>query len=173
MIETKDLILRQGRDTDWSDLSRNLWRQESVFQFLFSRASPTEEAARQKTMAYVQMHREVSTEFFVIEKSTTQAIGIAGIKQITPGIYTVTDIALGPSFTGRGYGKQILTALAELAFYHYHASELFYCCFQQNQISRKLALSCGFQYIRSEEAELQKDNAAVILDKYRRKNNHV
>lgn len=173
MVETKDLILRQGNEEDWTDLYHNLWKHDSVFRFLFSRPSPTQEAARKKTAAYAQMHREVSTEFFVIEKASMQAIGIAGIKQITSGIYTVTDIALGPAFSGRGYGKQILTALTELAFFQYQANELHYSCFQQNEASRKLALSCGFQFFCSMESEVQKDHKSVMLDYYRRYRNHV
>lgn len=173
MLETKDLILRPGTAGDWEALYLNLWSQEAVFQYLFSRPSPTPESAKKKTEAYTQMHQEVPTEFFVVEKASMQPIGIAGIKQLTPRIFTVTDIAIGPAFSGRGYGKQILSVLTELAFTKQDAQELQYSCFTQNEISKKLARSCGFTYSHSEEAELLKNGKPVLLDYFRKENPYV
>lgn len=172
-LETKDLILRKGRDDDWEDLYQNLWNQESVFRCMFSRPSPSPEAARKRTAAYVEMHQLTETEFFVIEKASAQAIGIAGIKKMGSGSYTVTDIAIGPQFSGHGYGKQILSALAELAFSELHAEKLLYNCFAQNEISKRLAVSCGFVYSHSGIAELQKNGKNVLLAYYRRENHNV
>ena len=163
MIETKDLILRQGSADDWQDLYRNLWSQEEVFRYMFKKTCPTEEHAAARTGAYAVMHEEVKTEFFVIEKASGQAIGIAGIKELKPGKWTITDIVLGPDFQGKGYGKQIVTALLHLAF-ELGATEVAYDCFTQNVASKRLALSCGFAYSYSEEAELMKNGKKVILD---------
>lgn len=164
-METKDLILRQGSADDWQDLYRNLWSREKVFRYLFSKPSPDEEAGRKRTALYSQMHKEVKTEFFVCEKASGQVIGIAGIKELKPGSWTVTDIAIGPDFHGQGYGKQIITALLNLAFEH-GATEVAYDCFTQNSASKQLALSCGFAYTHSEEAEQMKNGEKVILDYY-------
>jgi len=165
MIEIKDLILRQGSADDWQDLYRNLWSREEVFQYMFNKPSPDEEAGRKRTALYVEMHKEVKTEFFVCEKSSGQAIGIAGIKELKLGKWTITDIAIGPDFHGKGYGKQIVTALLNLAF-ELGATEVAYDCFAQNEASKRLALSCGFAYSYSEEAELMKNGEKVILDYY-------
>ncbi len=164
-IEAKDLILRQGLADDWQDLYRNLWSREEVFRYMFSKPSPDEEAGRKRTTAYAQMHKEVKTEFFVCEKASGQAIGIAGIKELKPGCWTVTDIAIGPGFHGKGYGKQIVTALLNLAF-EQGAAEVEYDCFTENAASKQLALSCGFIYSHSKEAELMKNGEKVILDYY-------
>ncbi len=170
MIETNDLILRHGSVDDWQDLYRNLWSRGEVFRYMFTKPSPNEEQAMKKTAAYAEMHKEVKTEFFVYDKVTKQAIGIAGLKEIQPSVYTVTDIALCPEFHGNGYGKQILTAFSLLAFDELGASELHYDCFKQNEVSKRLALSCGFIYTHSEEAELTKDGEKVILDYYHKRN---
>lgn len=164
-VNTKDLILRQGAADDWRDLYRNLWSHEEVFQYMFKNPCPSEEHAAARTGAYAVMHEEVKTEFFAIEKASRQAIGIAGIKELKPGKWTVTDIALGPHFQGKGYGKQIVTALLNLA-YELGATEVAYDCFTQNAASKQLALSCGFTYSHSEEAELMKNGEKVILDYY-------
>lgn len=165
-IATKDLILKQGSPDDWKDLYRNLWSQESVFRYMFTHASLTEEAGQKRTAAYVKMQAEVKTEFFVYAKPSGQAIGIAGIKEIQPGVFTVTDIAIGPAFTEKGYGKQILSALVDFAFEKENADVLLYDCFTQNTASKQLAQSCGFVYSHSKEAELQKDGETVILEYY-------
>ena len=162
-IEAKDLILRQGSADDWQDLYRNLWRREEVFRYMFKNPCPSEEHAAARTGAYAVMHEEVKTEFFVIEKASGQAIGIAGIKELKPGRWTITDIAIGPNFQGKGYGKQIVTALLKLAF-ELGATEVAYDCFTQNAVSKQLALSCGFTYSHSEEAKLMKNGKKVILD---------
>ena len=167
MIETKDLILRQGSADDWRDLYRNLWSREEVFRYMFSKPSPDEDAARKKTAAYAEMHKEVKTEFFVCEKASGQAIGISGIKELKPGYWTITDVAIGPGFHGKGYGKQIVNALLTLAFEEHGAIEVAYDCFAQNMISKRLALSCGFVYSHSEEAELIKNGEKVLLDYYK------
>lgn len=171
MLETKDLILRQGKKEDWQELYQNLWSREEVFHYLFSKASSNEEAARVKTAAYAEMHQSVPTEFFVYEKASGQAMGIAGTKELSAGKFTVTDIAIGPDFSGRGYGKQVLNALSQLAFEKYGAEVLQYSCFAENQRSRNLALSCGFLYSHSEKAELTKDGKAVVLDQFYKKKN--
>lgn len=163
MIETKDLILRQGTADDWQDLYRNLWSREEVFRYMFKAPCSSEEHAAARTAAYSVMHEEVKTEFFVCEKASGQAVGIAGIKELRPGKWTVTDVAIGPNFQGRGYGKQIVTALLNLAF-ELGATAVSYDCFTQNLASKQLALSCGFAYSHSEEAELMKDGEKVILD---------
>ena len=165
MIETKDLILRKGSADDWRDLYRNLWSREEVFRHMFNKPCSGEEAGRKRTILYAQMHEEAKTEFFVWEKVSCQVIGIAGIKELKPGKWTVTDVAIGPDFQGKGYGKQIVAALVNLAF-EMGATEVAYDCFSQNTASKQLALSCGFTYSHSEQAELMKNGEKVILDYY-------
>ncbi len=167
MLETKDLTLHEGSADDWQDLYKNLWSRPEVFTYMFSKPCADEKAAKLKTEAYAEMHKEVKTEFFVYDKRTKQAIGIAGIKEMSQGIFTVTDIAISPEFQGNGYGKQIVNALVNLAFNQYNASEVLYDCFAENATSKALALACGFVYSHSAEAELKKNGKTVILDYYR------
>lgn len=166
MLETRDLILKQGSANDWRSLYYNLWRHEEVFRYMFNKPCVSEEDGEKRTVAYVRMHEDVKTEFFVYEKASSQAIGIAGIKELSPGCFTITDIAIGPAFQGKGYGKQILKALLSLAA-EKQAVEVMYDCFKQNVVSKQLALSCGFTFSHSAEAELLKNGEEVILEYYR------
>ena len=163
LLETQDLLLRQGKPEDGPQLYRNLWSREEAFSYLFSKLSPDLEAGCKKTAAYAQMHREVPTEFFVEEKASGQCIGIAGIKELSPGEWTVTDITIGPDFQGKGYGKQILAVLKSYALHSRNAQVLRYECFAENYSSRALALSCGFSYTGKKQAELPKNGRPVTL----------
>ncbi len=167
MIETADLLLRSGSPEDGDALWRNLWRHEDVFAYLFSRPSPDREHALRRTAAYTQMHTEVPTEFFVIERSSGEAIGIAGVKPLAPGHWTITDVALSPFFQGRGYGRQIIDALTELAFQS-GAEDVAYDCFCGNERSRRLALRCGFRFMGVHQAESLKNGREVLLERYLR-----
>lgn len=124
---------------------------------MFSSPSTTAEDAQKRTAAYVAMHREAAAEFFAYEKTSGQAIGIAGIKELKPDYWTVTDITIGPAFLGKGYGKQILTVLRDLAFKKCGAVELAYDCFAENKGSKQLALSCRFVFSYSKKADLRKN----------------
>ena len=165
-LVTPDLLLKSGSAEDHQALYRELWSCEEVFRFLFSRPCADEDAGRKKTAAYAEMHRTVPTEFFVYRRDTGEAAGIAGIKELSPGSWTVTDIAISPEIQGRGCGRQILTALLHLAFTELHAKELRYSCFAQNLVSKHLAESCGFVYTHTEETELPKTGGTVLLDHY-------
>lgn len=165
MLETRDLMLKSGDSSDWEDLYETFWSRAEVFAYLFQNPCQTPEAAERKTAAYAAMHREVPTEFFVYEKASQKAIGIAGLKRMAPGLFTVTDVAIGPDFWGRGYGTQILNALTKLAAV-LDAERVLYHCFQQNTPSRCLALSCGFHYIKAEDAGLLKNGDPVQMDHF-------
>lgn len=165
MLETENLILHSGSPNDWESLYTHFWSKPEVFTCLFQKPCLTPETARKKTAAYAQMHRQVPTEFFVYEKSTGDAIGLAGIKAYSPTLYTVTDIALGPDFCRRGYGRQILQALTQYAL-KLGAERILYNCFRENLPSQCLATACGYRHFKTEEAELKKDGETVWLDYY-------
>lgn len=148
MIETESLILKSGSASDWESMYAHFWSKPGVFTYLFQNPCLTPEAARKKTAAYAEMHNQVSTEFFVYEKNSGNAIGLSGIKCYSPGLYTVTDIALGPDYCHRGYGRQILDALTRLAV-NLDAERILYECFQENLPSHRLACSCGYRYFKN------------------------
>ena len=45
----------------------------------------------------------------------SKAIGFAGMKEIEPGVFEDTGIAVGPDYVGKGYGTEILSAFIEEA----------------------------------------------------------
>ena len=112
MYVSPDLILRKPRFQDWHDLYRNLWsREESARYMLWDvTRSPEDAMARmERTIAFQAVHQA----WIVEEKASGQAIGFAGMQQVSPAVWEDIGIAIGPEFVGRGYGKQIIFGLCE------------------------------------------------------------
>lgn len=144
MLETKDLILRKAVFEDWQDIYANVWRHAETARCMFWRVTESEEDARdrmRRTLAYEEANEYA---LFVYEKSRGKAIGFAGMRELDPGVWEESGVALGPDYVGRGYGGQILDALTRAAF-SLGAKEFRASCREQNERSRRLILSRGFR----------------------------
>ena len=151
MPETKDLILRKAVLDDWQDLYQNIWSQPESAKYMVWNVTTSKEAAierMERTVAYQAAH---AYHWTVVEKRSGQAIGWAGMELRAPDIYGETGIAIGPAFTGKGYGKQILNMLTNYARDTLGAKQFVTCCRRENLASKKMQLSCGFSYTHSEE----------------------
>jgi len=169
MPETKDLILRKAVLEDWQAMYRNIWSRPESAKYMVWRITESEEAAvsrMERTIAFQAAHDHHWT---VVEKASGQAIGWAGMEEQAPGVWGETGIALGPAFTGKGYGTQILMLLTDYARDNLGAKRFVACCRRENLISRKLQLSCGFTYTHSEEVFHPRDKIPYILDHYEKK----
>lgn len=148
-METPDLLLRKARLEDWRDLYRNVWSRPEAARHMLWRISENEQEARERmerTAAFQQDH----DVYLIIEKKSGQAIGYAGLEQIGPQSFQEAGIVIGPDFTGRGYGKQILALLLDWAA-ALGGREFFYSTRAANEASRALALCCGLVYGHSEQ----------------------
>lgn len=166
MLETKDLILKKGVIDDWKPLYENFWRQEETARYMLWSAKKTEEEGLEMTKGAIEFQQVNPTAYFVYEKKSGQPIGIAGMKEMEPGVFEDSGIGVGPAFVGKGYGKQILSALIEQAFVEYQADKFIYSCFQKNVASAKLALSQGFHYVRSESCVDRRNGQPYKMDYY-------
>lgn len=80
MIETKDLIIKKGQQTDWKDMYYNLWRHEESAKYMLWDVTTSEEEAikrMERTVAFEVTHPYA---WLVYEKKTSQAIGFAGLE---------------------------------------------------------------------------------------------
>lgn len=111
MLETKDLILKKADFTDWKSIYKNLWSHAESAKYMLWRPIHTKEEAQARMHKNItcMMHNELA--WFVYEKRSNEAIGFAGMEKIDCNVYKDTDIAIGPQYTRKGYGKQILQAL--------------------------------------------------------------
>lgn len=149
-LETKDLILRKPDFADWQDLYRNLWSREESARFMFWEVTRSEANAKDRMRRTIR-YQATRPVWVVYEKARGCAIGFAGMVETSPGVYEDAGIALGPEFTGKGYGKQILNALTDHAFGALRASRFLCACRTENIPSRRMILGCGFRYTHTEQ----------------------
>ena len=69
------------------------------------------------------------------------------MREAEPGVYEETGICVAVKCQNRGFGKEILGALLELAFVHYEGERFIYAFMQHNIRSKNVCLRHGFQYL--------------------------
>lgn len=146
ILEGKDILLKKASFGDWEDIFRNLWCRPESARYMLWDPTFTEEEARarmERTLAFQQREKYA---FFVYEKAGGKAIGFAAMKEIEKGVFDVMGIALGPAFTGRGYGRQVLELLIREAFEKAGAEKFLASCRTQNLPSHFLQRKCGLVF---------------------------
>lgn len=164
MLETKDLIIKKGEQKDWRDMYHNLWKHSESARYMLWNVTTSEEEAQarmERTIAYEANH---DYAWLVYEKQSGQAIGFAGLEVEEGQVCKETGIAIGPAFTGKGYGKQILNALTCFARDELGAKKFIAGCRTSNLISHNLQMSCGFRYSHSEKKEDPRNGEAYVLE---------
>jgi RimJ/RimL family protein N-acetyltransferase len=171
VLETKDLIIKKAELSDWPDIYRNLWQHEESAKHMLWGVTKTEEDAKIRIQKTIAHQEKTPFSYFVYEKKDGQAIGFAGMMEIAPNVYEDTGIAIGPAFVRKGYGRQILMALVNLAFEELGATKFVASCRSQNDASRQLQLACGFVYSHSEDRTDPRNGMPYVLEFYELENN--
>lgn len=166
MLETKDLLLNKARFEDWADLYHNVWSRPETARYMLWSVTTSEEAARARMERTLNFQREHEA-YTVYQKDTGRAIGFAGMVEPEPGVWEDTGVAVGPEYVGRGYGRQILTALVERAFGELGGNTFIASCRGENAPSRGTILSCGFTFTHTEPRTDPRDGADYVLEFYR------
>jgi len=163
-LETQDLIMKKARLEDWPDMYRNIWSHEESARYMHWSVTTSEEEAVERMKRTIDFEKKEKYALLVYEKSTGQAIGFAGMCEREPGVFEDMGIAIGPAFTGRGYGKQILNALLDEAFNKCGAHKFIASCWKQNLASHYLQISCGFKFSHYEERVDRRNGEKYILE---------
>lgn len=166
MPETPDLLLCHPKFADWRDMYRNVWSREETAKHMLWKVTRTEEEARQRMARSIAHQQKNPTCWFVYERASGQAIGFAGMLPVSQGIWEDCGIALGPDFTGRGYGKQLLNLLTDYARRELGAVKFIASCRSRNAPSRGMILSCGFRFTHSEDRTDPRTNLPYVLEFY-------
>ena len=166
MLETADLILDKGCIEEWKAMYENVWRHEETARYMMWRPKKTEQEGFEMTQGFLAFQEANPTVYFVYEKKSGMPIGYAGMKEMRKGVFEDSGIAVGPRFTGKGYGKQILRALLKQAFAELGAQKFIYSCWAENIPSNKLALSEGLSLTRAEETVDPRSGKTFIMNYY-------
>ena len=172
MLYTKDLILDKAKFDDWYDMYINLWSHDISAKYMLWNTTKSEEDAIVRINKTIEHQKRNPYAYNVYEKKSGKAIGFAGMIKIAENVYEDTGIAIGPSFVGKGYGKQILMALVHQAFEELGAEKFVASCRSQNIASRQLQLSCGFKYAYSESRVDPRNGNTYVLEFYELRNNY-
>ena len=164
-IETKDLYLAKAKMEDLDSIYNNFWKHEETAKYMNWTPCKNIEEAKERLIGAIEFQKN-RIGYFVYEKSTKQAIGMVGIKEIAPKVYEDGGIGIGPNFTGKGYGKQILNALLFYTFNILNADKFIASCHTENIPSAKMQLACGLKYTHSEMVTRKKDNLTYKSDYY-------
>ena len=168
MLETQDLILRKGVFEDWKDMYENVWSHPEAARYMLWNVTASEEdamARMERTLRWQAGH----FAWLVEEKRSGKCIGFAGLEQIAPDAWEDTGIAIGPGFTGRGYGKQTVNALVDHVFSALGGTRFLYSTRSGNEASIALASSCGFVYTHSEQRTDPRNGESYTLNFYEKR----
>ncbi len=166
-METSDIILGKAKFEDWAALYRNLWSRSEAAKYMLWRISESEEDAERRILKVIEYQKNHDT-YLVYLKKSGEAIGFAGVEMTVSGIYRETGIALGPEYTGKGYGKQVLCLLLEYCAAK-GGKEFWYSCRSKNAAAKGLASSMGFEYVRLEERTDPRNGNPYNLEYYIKK----
>jgi RimJ/RimL family protein N-acetyltransferase len=150
VLETSDLLLKKAQFSDWKDIYEALWQHEESARYMTWNVTHSEEEAMarmERTILFQKMEKYV---FTVYEKATSRAIGFAGMTEVEPGVFEETGVALGPSYVGKGYGTQVLTALLDEAK-ACGGRKFIASCRTENLPSHRLQKKCGFLFSHFED----------------------
>lgn len=166
-METRDLRLVKARFEDWEDMYRNVWSRPETARYMLWQVTGSETQAKarmERTIAWQNGH----DVWLVREKAGDQAIGWAGLEELSPGVWQETSIALGPDYTGRGYGRQLLDLLMDMA--RERGGTEFRCSARAgNTASQALITSCGFDLCYTQEKTDSRDGSSYELAVYSKK----
>lgn len=109
-LETKDLILKKAEFEDWKTIYYNLWRHKESAKYMLWQPTETDEDAKDRMKRTIAFEEKPENKYalFVYLKKTGEAIGFAGMRELEPGIYEETGIALGPEFVQKDMGDRYL-----------------------------------------------------------------
>ena len=157
------IILRKARMEDWQSMWKHVWGDEEVYRWMLYTPTRTEEEAVERCRRSIEYQRD-RYAWFVALKDTDEAIGLCAMREEEPGRWSESGICIGTAFQGRGYGKEIVSLLLDLAFRELGAKDIRYGYFQDNVKSRKVAEAFGFVYDRSETLTREWDGMVKDID---------
>ena len=164
MIETKDLIIKKAKLSDWKSIYENLWRHEESARYMQWSVTTSKEdaiARMERTIVFEQNHEYT---WFIYEKQSMQAIGFCGLEVIEPGIIHEAGIAIGPKFVNKGYGTQVLKALMNYAKDKLHGKKFLACNRKENIASRKVQMKCGFVHDYDDERVDERTGKMFVME---------
>lgn len=144
-LEGKNIILRKAKKDDYKSMLINVWGDEEVYKWMLFAPTKTIPEAIDRVNRSIEFQKD-HYAYFIALKDSDEAIGFCGIKENEPNRYEECGICIGTKYQGKGYGKEIVSLLLDLAFNKLNAKDFRYYYNQDNIKSKKLAEFFNFEY---------------------------
>ena len=164
-IETDRLILRKARLDDLDDIYNNIWSREEIAKYMLWKTTKNLEDAKirmDKTINY----QSKNYAYFIALKDSDKVIGFCGFKEIEKDIYEDAGLCIALEYQGMGYAKEVVKKLVDIVFNKLNGKRFIYGCFRENEKSKRVCLSLGFKYLKSEDKIREYDNYKYIAESY-------
>lgn len=164
-ITTENLVLRKAKITDLEKIWKNIWSDEKIAETMLWEVTRTYQEATDRLNRTIKYQKE-NYAYFVCLKSNNEPIGFAGIKEKHYSIYEESGICIAQKHQGKGYAKEVISALKQLVFEELKGNRFIYGCFSNNEKSKKVCISQGFKYLNSDNIIREWDNKKFTVDYY-------
>ncbi|MCR5786255.1 MAG: GNAT family N-acetyltransferase [Acholeplasmatales bacterium] len=159
----ENIILRKAKPNDYESMLKNVWSDEEVYKWMLYTPTLTIENAILRNLRSIEYQKN-NYAYYIALKDTDEAIGLCAIKEYEPNRFKESGICIGTKYQGKGFGKEILYLLLDLAFNKLQALDFEYGYFQNNIKSKRLAESFGFKYSYSKDMIRPWDEKKMIVD---------
>lgn len=158
------IVLRKARMSDLESVHRNIYSDPILLTNTFFSVTETLEASSERLARTIAFQKDKPI-FFAALRDTDEVIGLGGIQEEAPGVFSESGIVIAQNYRRKGYGSEVLQMLLDLAFGQYHAETFVYYCLHTNIASASLARKFGFALDSCEEKPWR-DGSSVLLDRY-------
>ena len=149
-IKAKDLFFLNYNEKYAEQCYRNFLSQQETAKYTLWRPAASVEEAKEK-LNYWKSNISGRGVFWLIQEIESERIvGFVACYELEENIYGNVGIAIGVEFKNKGYGTQALNALI-CHIKEKNGKAIHYSHFKENEASKKLALKCGFEYVRSDK----------------------
>ena len=162
-LEGAHIRLRKAKETDSLSMLENVWGDEAVYRWMLFQPTLTEGDALERCRRSVNFQKDHYAWFGAL-KDTDEAIGVCAVRENEPGHWEEAGICIGTKHQDKGYGKEIVSLLLDLAFRNLGAADVRYSYFHDNEKSAKVAEAFGFRYDRSYDLTRPWDGSVKHID---------
>ena len=156
MIETKNLILKEYEEKYIKQAHDNFFSSYETAKYVLWKPTKTPIEVKEK-IEYWLNEVKVSIFYLIHTKDNDEPIGFVCVNETSPNVYSNLGIAIGENYVNKGYGKEVLTALIEY-IKSKGGKEIHYSHFKENEPSKRLAMKCGFEYVKQDKRTRRYDN---------------
>ena len=161
-LEGMNICLRKARESDSDSMLRHVWGDEDVYRWMLYAPTFGADEALERCRRSIEYQKD-HFAYFISLKDTDEAFGMCAIRGDPEGHFEESGICIGKQYQGRGYGRETVALLLDLAFCKLGAEDFRYGYFEDNTRSGKLAEHFGFRYEKTYAMTREWDNSVKTI----------